>query len=439
MRRPSRSPPPSLCPASGRRNVFLLAIALVTAGTSCQPNVGGSGDDSTVSLATIEGLVVDGLADQMPIGDAWVVVALGDTWVTTRTGADGSFAITDLPASRPVDLSVLAEGRVAVTYEGLIPEELSGVIVFDDNRYRDTSLYDFTTRDVTGTVDGFADGSYLIYYADPYWYGYAMPKADEPATFQFEVDVLPDTTDLYLSAVEYDPAGEVSVGAALGVRAIGDKTPFELTIDHDLSLVTVSVNRPAIGGVPAKHLGTGFCADLGFASPKMAWNAVTGWARNCDESGERFMGELYYLPSGMGDSLTSYVGNDDFTVWSGASLPVPDGADEVDIDLLDAALPDVTGDVTLGDTIGFEVDPDATNAYLTVNDDAGTTWYILNLDDAASSVRIPTFPDTLDTSALLTVGEWEIITTHYVYLADGTLDGNATHTYTLTTGGSLAW
>jgi len=402
----------------------ILLLAVLVFGCKSEPAV----------LATLDGTLFDPLDDDAPLDDAWVLVDSGEELIAARTGADGAFAVPDLPAEEPITVTFAAEGRRALTYQDLVladadlPLEIGSLVRLDDRAYA------HDTWSVSGTISGAPRGAYLLLYGENEYFGYLSVDSGDPMPYAFDLAVYGDRYTYTVMAVAAD--GVTALGAA--VATVEGPDTVDLVLSDALASLEVTTNRPTLDGEPLDALDMGYCASLGMTHPTEAWGSVTGWTDACSTTTDGFALDLTWFPTDLEDRVDLYLAEDleqsHAAAW--ASVVVPDDEEALHVDLLDAPHLGFTGDFSPGTTVTWDPVAGVTDYLFSVDDGTTITWYLLPID-GRTEARFPRFPDDFDTS-LITGDAWTVRARYLVADEDG-MDPTEPYLLSLTDGGGFSW
>ena len=421
--------------------LFAFTLAMV----GCEPGTGTSADDDDDTAMPdddddtldLEGQVVDPYLDGSGVSDAWIIVDTGTEVISTRSGADGTFAIPALPAESPVSLTFSGEDRQALTYPDAILAEYELPLQVS-LPYRSTTYYDLDTMRVSGTVQGAPVGAWVLISAPNLSdYPYYPVESDAPVAFEFEVTVFGDES-LPLSVIAQDgTTGELlAVGAA--EVPVGEDAEVDVELEAAAPTdLTVSVNQPVLDGEPLAQLDMTYQSSLGLVYLG-GYGPLSGWTRYWSQSVDGFELVVDHVPV---EGYTPHIGVylvEDFEVESDfayALVPFDPADEELAVEVLDS--PDLQGQDQFGPgtTLSWEPIEGAEYYSMYIVDGGSIAWYI---GTEETQIAFPTLPDGFDASILLdseadftvranayeeTDGENGI---EYDYKISGTVGGTAT-------------
>ncbi len=422
-----------------------LLACFVLAG--CPSPAVDSGDtDSLPETVDLEGVVTDPYQYDAAVDGAWVLLDLGDEQLALRTGSDGSFSMPGLPADQPVTITVAAEDHLAVTYDGVMLGEAEMPLELATH-LRDLDSYATETTTITGVVSGAPVGSYVFLFGptdeaitDSYLgYGLATVE-DEPVTVEIEPQlVLPDD-DYVVGVLAFDSDSWDVVAAGSATVSWGGEASFELELEpeamHDL---TVTTNRPLLDGQALGSVDPDLCHSLAIAHLGESMSTTTGYNRSCDEDDAGWILDVGWMPSdGYTDRLQLYLlTGDDFDAYAYGSVPIPEGAAELEVTLLDSPVPDHRDTVGQGDVISWQPVDGAGGTMLYGYDGDGSLAWYLYADEDASSITVPRFPVDFDPTIIVDGGSWAVISRTIVYAEDGSLEQSEDYLGSIAQGGGL--
>jgi hypothetical protein len=408
-------------------------IHILTAATPALVLACGCNTESVV-LTTLDGVLTDPLAEDGPLDEAWVIVDTSEELITARTGADGSFAIADLPGNAPITVTFVAEGRMALTYQDMVlldadlPLEIGSLVLLDEG------AYEHDTWSVSGTISGAPQGAYLMLYGENEYFGYLTVDSADPVPYGFDAEVEGDSYTFTVMGIASD--GYTALGGA--IATVEESGTVDLALSDALASLEVTTNRPTLDGEVLEELDLEYCSSLGMTHPTEAWGSVTGWTDACSETADGFALDLTWFPTNLEDRLDLYLADDLETSHTAAwaSVVVSDGEESLHVDLLDAPLLHGTGDFTPGTAVAWDPVDGVTDHLFSVDDGESITWYILPID-GRTEARFPRFPDDFDED-LITGAGWTVRARYAVYDEDG-MDPAEPYLLSLTDGGTFSW
>lgn len=402
------------------RTSTVLTLLLLT--VACTPSGGTLTDDDDARMDLV-GTVLDRLADDAPVAEAWIVMDTGDELITIRSGADGSFAIPDLPANSPVVATVAAADRQAITNTTLVladaelPMEVS-------LSYIDTDRYEVDTYTVSGRAIDAPPGDWLLISgAGMSEYAYVEVQQG-PTPFEFVVEraAAADTDEPFLfSAIAFDGATGELLGAAVGEVEWGMDMEADLVFG-DEEVIDLEVHSPAplLDGDELEELDSDYMTSLCLTYLDESWGAFLGWNEGWDHEGDGFVFHARYVPvDGYPARVAAYLVDDleEAEAMSYAAMPLPDGADEITLDPLDAPHLDTHVDFAPGVTVSWDPVGEVQRRHLQVRNDEGQTAWWLTTDE--DTVSFPRLPEGFDTSLLLDgEGTWHVRVSRFEEIDD---------------------
>lgn len=384
---------------------ILVALSLALAG--CEPGSGTSADDDDIAdddvaeeTLDLEGQVVDPYLDGAGVSDAWIIVDTGAEVISTRSGADGTFAIPALPAESPVSLSFMGEDRQALTYPDSILSEYELPLQIS-LPYRSTTYYDFETMWIHGSISGAPEGSWvLISESSLSEYPYYYVETGAPVDFEIEVTVFAEETVSFSVVAQDGTTGELLAAGAAEVP-VGE----DADVDVDLagtqpSELTVTVNQPVLNGEPLTQLDMTYQSSLGLVY--LGGNGpLSGWTRHWSQSVDGFELLVDHVPV---EGFTPHAGVylvESFEVESDfayALVPFDPEDDELTVEVLDS--PDLQGQDQFGPGTTLSWAPIEGAEYYSMYavDGGSVAWYI---GTDGTEITFPSLPDEFDMSILL--------------------------------------
>ncbi len=388
------------------RLLLLLPILLV----GCPPTTGTLiDDDARMDLA---GSVIDRLAGDAPVSDAWIVVDTGDELITVRSGADGGFVIPDLPGTAPIVATVAAEGRQAVTHATLVLAEAE-LPMEVGLPWVDAGRYETETHTVSGMATGAPAGSWmLISGAGMPEYAYVQAGGG-PTPFEFTVErsvhAELDEPFLFSALSFWNETGEI-LGAAVAEADWEDDMEADLVFgDDDVVELEVYASAPMLDGELLEELDSEYMTSLCLTYLNESWGAFLGWNEGWDTEDGGFVYDARYVPVDGYTARTSAYLVDDLEqpeAMSYASGILGDGADELTLEPLDAPHLDSHADFAPGSTVSWDPVEGADRTVFYVKQEERSSWVIATDDD---QVTFPTLPDDFDLSLLVDgEGTWHV-------------------------------
>jgi len=393
-----------------RISELCLFCAVVMALAGCEPGSGMStGDDDVadddvadddVATLDLEGQVVDPYLDGAGVSDAWIIVDTGDEVISTRSGADGTFAIPAVPSETPVSLTFAGEDRQALTYPDSILAEYELPLEIS-LPYRSSTYYDFDSMWIRGEISGAPTGSWVMISApNLYDYPYYYVETDAPVAFEFEVTIYDEETLPFSVIAQDGTTGELLAAGAAEVPTSEDaEVDVELT-DAAPTDITVTVNQPVLNGETLTQLDMTYQSSLGLVYLG-AYGPLAGWTRHWSQSTDVFELVVDHVPV---DGFTPHLGVylvESFEVacdFAYALVPFDPEEDELAVEVLDS--PDLQGQDQFGPGATLSWEPiDGAEYYGMYIDDGGSVaWYI---GTEETEIAFPTLPDGFDSSILL--------------------------------------
>ena len=216
---------------------------------------------------------------------------------------------------------------------------------------------------------------------------------------------------------------------------------FELALDPDgMQSRAVTTNRPSFDGEPMGSIDPDLCHSLAVTHLGESMSTTTGYNRDCEERDDGWLLDVGWMPAeGWTDRLQLYLMDDPtFATYAFGSLPIPQGATELDVALLDSPELDHHDTVGQGDAISWQP-VDGVSGYMLYgyDGDGSLAWYLYP-DDLETSLTVPRFPADFEPSIIADGGAWAVIARHIVYTDDGELDQAEDYTGSITHGGDLS-
>lgn len=390
------------------RTTLLLPLLLLAA--ACAPNSGTLVEDDV--RMDLTGRVIDRMAGDEPVSDAWIVVDTGDELITARSGADGGFSIPDLPGNAPIVATIAAEGRQAVTNATLVLSEAE-LPMEVGLPYVDADRYEMRTHTVSGRMMGAPAGAWvLISGAGMPEYAYVQAEQG-PTPFEFAVERLVDAEldepFLFSGLAFVNETGQM-LGVGVGEAEWDDDMEADLAFaGGDVVELEVHSPAPLLDGDLLEELDSEYMTSLCLSYLNDSWGAFVGWNEDWATDSDGFVYEASYVPVDGYPVRTAVYLTDDLEqpeAMSYASVLLPDGAEEVTVAPLDSPHLDTHADFGPGASIAWDPVAGADRTVFYVRQEEATAWVITTDDD---QVSFPTLPDDFDLSLLVDgEGTWHV-------------------------------
>ncbi len=423
------------------RLALLAALCL----TAC-PGPGDTADSGgPAELVDVWGVVTDPYLALAPVDGAWVLLDTGTEQIAVRTGADGSFSVPGVPGDRPVSVTVALEDHMAVSYTDLLLGQATMPLDLRTHA-RDLGSYATETMNISGTVSGAPVGSYVMFFGPTdadlgtSYLDYVQVSTEDPVDYDLEVELVMPDVDYAISAMAFDGDSWLVQAAAAGTVTWGGSETLDFTLDPEaLQDLAVSVPPPLLDGASIPGIDPDYCSSMAVTQLGESMATTTGYNRGCDDSGVSLALDVGWVPvDGFTDRLQLYL-FDDYTTGTYAfgSLPIPDGAESLDVTLLDSPILEHHEELGQGGSVGWELVDGATRYMLYGYDNDGLlAWYLYPGGDEPS-FTFPRFPADFDSTLILEDGDWAVISRHVVYDDDGALEQSEAYTGSITHGGPL--
>ncbi len=418
----------------------LAALALI----AC-PGPGDTGDTAPGSLVDLYGSVMDPYLADAPLDGAWVLLDLGDEQIGIRTGSDGSFSMPGLPGDQPVSVTVALEDHMAVTYSGLLLQDVTMPLDLRTHA-RDLGSYATEAMTIRGVVSGAPVGSYVMFFGpndgpqDGSYIDYVQVGSEEPVAYEISVERVLPAVDYALSALAFDGQDWVVQAAGAGTVSWGGSETLDFELDPDaLQGLAVDAAAPSLDGVPVSGFSDEYCSSMAVAHLGESMSTTTGYNRACEQGAGSFGFDLGWVPvEGYTDRLQMYL-FDDYTTGTYAfgSVAIPEGATSLEIGLLDSPVLDHHDELGQGGEIGWEEVEGVTGYMLYGYDHDGSLAWYLYPSGLGTSFTFPRFPEEFDGATILEDGNWAVISRHLHYDDAGSLDQSQPYLGSITHGGQL--
>ncbi len=416
-------------------------------------------------LTTFSGIAMDTRL-WSGVEGAHVFVDTGCEVLTTQTGEDGAFTVSDVPAEAPVTITVFAENRTAISFANVLVDQEEQPIYFNSqlNRLDDYfSTVPFRTIKVSGTISNFpAEADLLPFYGPAHNGGYPITPG-ENQDFEIEVPVAGDIENLTYCVGAWSNQLSQLLSAKLITVDTDEDQHVEITMPdkEERIQLTVSANRPILDGelfetmdhfrrhvasityssIPCPFFGgyqiTGFSteitySDLGvevtvpYSTQTSFQNMVRVVLTDSYVSGNYIAGGGVYdkwVPSGI----------------SIAYMPIEEGEVTFAVEMLDAPTPhDPDMVFKPGATISWDPVENTVDYSLAVFDQAIPVWVLFTRE---TEITFPAFPEDFDESSLFTSGRWRIQSRWMErdWHDKGPFDDDEPFKSAMSVGGSVEW
>lgn len=415
----------------------LFAWALLLPLVACTPTAGGLGGPRV----DLVGAVVDTVASDAPVSEAWIVIDTGEELISARSSADGSFHIPDLPADVPIVVTFAAQDRVALTRTDMVLQD-ADLPLQVGLRLRNPDAYEREVATVSGVATGAPAGAWLLISGEGMSeYEYVPVEDDQPVPFEFEVERLAGSDEpLLFAALAFDGESGDILDATVGEGA------WDTDIEADLQFVgeapldlTVRSPAPLLDGERLETLDDEYLSSLCLTALGEDWGAFVGWNESWEAEGDGFAMHARYVPvQGYPVRAAAYL-VDDLTggdAFSYVAMPLEPGATSLQLDPLDAPHLSSHGTFAPGASVSWDAAPAEARRSMTVAQGAQTAWW---LTADADEIAFPRFPEGFDISLLLD-GEatWSVRLSAYDEV-DGAMDELGPYRVSQTQGGAASF
>jgi hypothetical protein len=424
------------------RPIPLAAFALALG--AC-PGPSEPEDSAATVLVDLYGTVTDPYLADAPVDGAWVLLDLGDEQIGLRTGSDGSFSMPGLPGDHPVSITVALEEHMAVSYTGLLLQDLILPLELATHA-RDLGRYPTESMTIGGTVSGAPVGSYVMFFGphdgpqDGSYIDYVQVGSEEPVAYELEVELVLPGTEYALSALAFDGSSWEIQAAAAGTVGWGGEEILDFALDPAaLQDLAVEAAAPRLDGVAVTGFDPQYCSSVAVVHLGESMSTTTGYNRGCEELGGGFGFDLGFTSTeGYTERLQLYLFDDLATgSYAFGSLPIPDGATALDVTLLDSPILDHHEELGRGGEIAWEPVEGASGYMLYGYDADGSLAWYLYPPAGETRLQFPRFPEDFDTDVILEDGDWAVISRHIVYDDSGSLDQSEPYLGSISHGGQL--
>ncbi len=370
-------------------------------------------------LTTFSGIAMDDILET-GIEGAQVFVDTGCEVLTTQTGEDGAFTVSDVPAEAPVTITVFAENRMAWSFANImVDQEEQPLYFYNPLNLRDDyfSTVPLRTIKVSGTISNFpAEADGLGFYGPGHGQG-SLVTPGEDQDFEIEVPVAGDVETLtYSLAAWSSQTAEVFAVKMITVDTDEDQH-VEITMpDKDERIhLTVSANRPILDGElfetmdPAwRHIAS--IAYTPVSCPFFGGSQLTGFSTEITYSDLGVEVTVpYFSQTGLQNMVRVVLTeNFNFAGSSYAYMPIEEGGLSLDVEMLDApTLHDPDMVFKPGATVSWDPVENIVDYFLVVTVQDTMVWGLFTRE---TEITFPAFPEDFDQSSLFTSGKWQIRT-----------------------------
>ncbi len=402
-------------------------------------------DTSDPTKVDLSGNIGDPYLDYAPVDGAWVLLDLGDEQLSIRTGSDGSFSMPGLPADSPMSFTVAAEGYLAVTYADVVLEGIEMPLQLGTH-LRSLDSYATESMTISGTVSDAPLGSYVFFFgatdeaSDSSYLDYVQVATEEPVEFELQPALVLPGTEYTLGALAFDGSDWIVQAAGASTVSWGGSEQVELSLDPDeLQSLAVSAAFPSLDGQIISAPPEEYCHSIAVTHLGESMSTTTGYNRSCDDGSEALDLDLGWVPiEGYTDRLQLYLFEDLSTgSYAFGSLKIPQGANELEVELLDSPVLDHADSVSQGDSISWQPVDGASGYMLYGYDEQGSlAWYLYPGTDR-HSIALPRFPADFDVGTIAEQGSWAVISRHIVTTDEGDLDQSEDYTGSISQGGAF--
>jgi hypothetical protein len=378
-------------------------------------DAGDTDDAYDGALTSFEGIAIDNIADDEPVAGATVIVDTGWEVITTETAGDGSFTVDEVPAEAPITITVLAEDRQAISIANVMVDEEAQPVLFT-LPYRSMDDYGFPVINVSGTVDNLpVDATFVCFYgADQFGQSCtAIPSAGD-FTFDFDLTVAGgvETVSFTVAALDGTTA-EVFAVEVVTVDTDADQDVAVTLPDTAPITLTVSTNTPLLDGTEFANQDDSMIHNASMTylaevvDPVFGGFPLTGFATGIEAAGDGFDVTVPYFPQADYQNMVKVILSEDMAngSWTMANEPIEEGAETVDIEVLDSPTLLTHDTFKPGSTVAWEPVDGSIDYLLLVFEGEEVAWALVT---RATEIAFPAFPDGFDQGQLFASGNWDV-------------------------------